>query len=163
MSERGKAAERAWLRAQVADYRRVRDKYAELAEKLEAILRTEVAELAPLAIVQARPKSIASFAEKAIRKRSKYEDPVREFTDLCGARVIARTRSEVNALSEFVKERFEIDEANSVDTADRLDPSAFGYRSAHYIVSFKPGVRYRGVSAPRRLHGLRAEVQQNVA
>ncbi len=159
MSERAKAAERAWLRAQVADYRRVRDKYAEFAEKLEAILRAEVAGLAPLAIVQARPKSIASFAEKAIRKRSEYEDPVREFTDLCGARVIARTRSEVNALSKFVKERFEIDEANSVDTADRLDPSAFGYRSAHYIVSFKPGVRYRGVSVPRRLHGLRAEVQ----
>jgi len=94
----------------------------------------------PLAIVQARAKDIASFAEKCQRKRSKYKDPVNQFTDLCGGRIIVHTAEQVKAVSAFIKEHFEIDQENSIDVSQRLKPTEFGYRSVHYIVSFKEGV-----------------------
>jgi ppGpp synthetase/RelA/SpoT-type nucleotidyltranferase len=159
MTERGDAAERrGWLGVQVREYKRLHPRYVRYAALLEQVLLGATERLAPLAIVQTRPKSVASFAEKALRKQHKYADPVHEFTDLCGARVIARTRSEVEALNAFVKERFEIDWENSIDASERLAPSEFGYRSAHYIVSLGPGSDV-GLHVPEPLLGLKAEVQ----
>ncbi len=149
----------AWLGAQVRRYKRLHPRYVRYAALLDAVLRDATQRLAPLAIVQTRPKSVASFAEKALRKQRKYPDPVHEFTDLCGARVIARTRSEVDALSDFVKARFEIDWENSIDTRERLAPSEFGYRSAHYIVSIPADGADLGVPVPKSLLGLKAELQ----
>ncbi len=114
--------------------------------------------LAPLAIVQTREKAIASFAEKALRKMHKYSDPVNQLTDLCGARVITRTRSEVDAYCEFIKSHFEIDWDNSLDTSQRLKPSEFGYRSIHYIIKFRRNVDY-GIEIPEEVFCLKAEVQ----
>jgi ppGpp synthetase/RelA/SpoT-type nucleotidyltranferase len=164
--------ERDWLRAQVAAYRRLFPRYERYARLLEAVLRNEAASIAPLAIVQSRPKAVASFAEKALRQRATAPDPVRDFTDLCGARVICRTRREVEAFCHFVEERFEIDaEHGAIKTrADgdrrilgesvgrRLGPSEFGYRSIHYIVSLAEGVDL-GVPVPSSVYGLWAEVQ----
>lgn len=159
MPDHAHAAERRrWLAAQVRQYKRLYPRYTRYAALLEEVLLSATQRLAPLAIVQTRPKSVASFAEKALRKRRKYADPVHELTDLCGARVIARTRSEVEALSAFVKERFEIDWENSVDASERLAPAEFGYRSAHYIVSIGPGTDL-GLTVPESLLGLKAEVQ----
>ncbi len=126
----------AWLRAQVASYRSVYPHFQRYAEVLQAILQKAGADLAPLAIIQSRPKSIASFAEKTWRKRGKYADPIHQLTDLCGTRVICRTRSEVEAMSGFIKDTLNIDWANSLDCSQRLAPTEFGYRSVHYIVSF---------------------------
>ncbi len=122
------------------------------------MLRRAADRIAPLAIVQARPKSIASFAEKALRKRATRPDPVHMFTDLCGARIIGRTRSEVDALGRFVVDHFDIDWENSLDASERLRPSEFGYRSVHYIVSLRADVDY-GVEIPGDLLGLKAELQ----
>ncbi|MGZ4395626.1 MAG: RyR domain-containing protein [Gaiellaceae bacterium] len=152
------AERREWLARQVKEYTRLHPRYERYAALLEQVLLDATQRLAPLAIVQTRPKSIASFAEKALRKRDKHPDPVHELTDLCGARVIARTRHEVEALAAFVEQRFEIDRENSVDAAERLAPSEFGYRSAHYIVSIAPGAEL-GVPVPRSVLGLKAEVQ----
>ena len=159
MPDRTHAAERRkWLAAQVAQYTRLYPRYKRYAALLEEVMLSATQRIAPLAIVQTRPKSIASFAEKALRKRDKYIDPVNEFTDLCGARVIARTRSEVEALSSFVKERFEIDWENSVDAGERLAPSEFGYRSVHYIISFGSATA-SGLPIPESVLGLKAELQ----
>jgi ppGpp synthetase/RelA/SpoT-type nucleotidyltranferase len=151
-------ADREWLAAQVARYKRLYPRYSRYAALLQRILRAAADELAPLAIVQARPKSIASFAEKARRKRHKYHDPANQLTDLCGARVIARTRTEVEALSTFIKEHFDVDADNSIDASERLKPTEFGYRSTHYVVSFAPGIDL-GLPIPASLHGLKAELQ----
>jgi len=149
---------RAWLEKQVAEYEKLHPHYKRYAELLGEVLRNAARELAPLAIVQTRPKSIASFAEKALRKCDKYDDPVHQLTDLCGGRVIARTRSEVEAFCRFIKSHFEIDKANSCDTSQRLKPSEFGYRSIHYIVAFQAGGDYR-LPIPETVLGLWAEVQ----
>lgn len=127
-----------------------------MAEVLEQVLRVMAARLAPLAIIQVRAKTIPSFAEKALRKG--YPDPVDRFTDLCGARVITRTRGEVEAVARWIEEHFEIDRENSVDASARLQPTEFGYRSTHSIVSFRPDLEV-GVDVPRTVLGLKAEIQ----
>jgi ppGpp synthetase/RelA/SpoT-type nucleotidyltranferase len=152
------ADERAWLANQVAEYEKVHARYKSFAVVLAQVLVAAARELAPLAIVQARAKAIASFAEKALRKRDKYTDPVHQFTDLCGGRVIARTRSEVEEFCRFIEAHFEIDWENSCDASQRLKPSEFGYRSIHYIVSFRPG-GISDLTIPKEVLGLRAEVQ----
>jgi ppGpp synthetase/RelA/SpoT-type nucleotidyltranferase len=149
---------RAWMADQVGRYAAAYPSYRRYAEVLGVVLRRAADSLAPLAIIQTRPKSIASFAEKAVRKRAKRPDPVSQFTDLCGGRIIGRTRSEVDALSRFVVDHFAIDWENSVDTSQRLRPTEFGYRSVHYIVSLRPDVDY-GVRIPGAVRGLKAEVQ----
>ena len=149
--------DREWLRDQVARYRHAFPRYRSYARFLSECLGRAAAEIAPLAIVQTRPKAVASFADKALRKRGQYADPVSQFTDLCGGRVIVRTRSEVASFSEFVKARFLVDWENSVDHVHRLQPTEFGYRSAHYIVAIDS--RDQAVRVPPNIRGLKAEVQ----
>jgi ppGpp synthetase/RelA/SpoT-type nucleotidyltranferase len=151
-------ADRDWLADQVERYAALYPNYQEYARVLGEILRGGARQLAPLAIVQTRPKSIASFAEKALRKRGAYKDPVTAFTDLCGGRLIARTRSEVDHLGGFIVGHFEIDTENSVDASDRLKTAEFGYRSVHYIVSLRSDLDY-GVPIPDGIRGLKAEIQ----
>lgn len=150
--------DRAWLAGQVARFQAQVPRYEVYAEVLDAVLRRAVGRLAPLAIVQVRRKSLASFAEKCLRKRAKRPDPAAQFTDLCGARVIARTRSEVDAVCRWVVANLEVDWEDSLDAGERLRPSEFGYRSVHYIVSLRPDVDY-GVPVPPEALGLRAEIQ----
>jgi ppGpp synthetase/RelA/SpoT-type nucleotidyltranferase len=149
---------RAWVANQVGAYAAAYPSYQRYADVLGVVLRRAADRLAPLAIVQTRPKSIASFAEKAVRKKATRLDPVNQFTDLCGGRIIGRTRSEVDVLSRFVVDHFAIDWENSVDASQRLRPTEFGYRSVHYIVSLRPDVDY-GVDIPDDVRGLKAEVQ----
>jgi len=111
--------------------------------------------------VQARPKSIASFAEKILRK-NKYSDPINQITDLCGARVITHIPEEVEGIGKFIKNSFEVDFNNSVDVNQRLKPTEFGYRSVHYIVQFKEGIfpnKDIPIKIPKELFGLKAEIQ----
>jgi ppGpp synthetase/RelA/SpoT-type nucleotidyltranferase len=159
MTDHAKADElRDWVADQVGQYAVLAPRYERYAEVLEQVLHRAASEIAPLAIVQARHKSISSFAEKCLRKRAGHPDPVNQFTDLCGGRVIARTRSEVDALCQFVVSHFDIDWENSLNASDRLRPSEFGYRSVHYIVSFRAGADY-GVPIPDEVLGLKAEIQ----
>jgi len=133
-------ADLAWARAQLALYEDRYPSYELFASVLKDVLDRAAAKLAPLAIVQARPKSIASFGEKIWRKRDKYRQPVNRMTDLCGVRVITHTAAQVRAVSRFIEEHFEIDWENTVDVSQRLAPTEFGYRSVHYIVKFRRGV-----------------------
>lgn len=128
----------AWLEAQVAEYTRLLPAYERLATRLDRTLRETAGRLAPVAIVQTRAKSIASFAEKSLRKRDKYVMPAHQLTDLCGARVIVRTLDELRRTSTEVEATFDVDWENSLDVARRLPSSQFGYRSVHYVVSLRP-------------------------
>lgn len=159
-----------WLQKQVEEYERLFPSFQRYAELLQDVLQAAAGRYAPLAIVQTRPKGIASFARKALLKRHKYRCPAHQFTDLCGGRVIARTRSEVLALSDFAERTFEIDWDNSLDAQQRLHPSEFGYRSIHYIISLKSDAADLGPEIPENLYGfdcrdcdmwhpLKAEVQ----
>jgi ppGpp synthetase/RelA/SpoT-type nucleotidyltranferase len=129
-----------WFATQTDAYARLQQDFREFAGTLRAILQAAAGSLGISAIVQARAKTMASFAEKIQRKKDKYVDPVHQLTDLCGARVITDSLEETGRLCRFVREHFDIDEANSLDVLDRLPPDAFGYRSVHFVVSLRPGV-----------------------
>lgn len=147
-----------WLATQIEAYQRMVPLYTLYADALKHALEVAVAKLCPGAIVEARPKSIASFAGKALRKRAKYADPLAGFTDLCGARVIAPSRAEVAAVSAWIEEQFEISRHDSDDASTRLGPISFGYGSMHYVVSLRPDAAM-GVEIPDEVYGLKAEIQ----
>jgi len=131
-----------WAHQQIEAYRQVYPHYAKMALTLQQVLEKAARKAAPLAIIQTRPKTIPSFAEKAIRKKKvgRYSDPLLRMTDLCGGRVITQTVAEVRAVCDFIDKHFVIDAENSVDVSQRLKPSEFGYRSVHYIIQFKRGI-----------------------
>ena len=147
-------------RAQIEQYRRKQPRYKELAETLIRVLQKATGQLGIYAIVQARAKAVASVAEKIQRPGKDYVDPMREMTDLCGARVIAHTLSEVAAVCRFIEEHFQIYWKDSGDKLEDLAAMEFGYLSQHYIVSFRPGV-FPTDEVPESLLGeqLQAEIQ----
>jgi ppGpp synthetase/RelA/SpoT-type nucleotidyltranferase len=162
MAEGKSNSNQKWAKNQVAQYNEMYPFYSLYAEKLSEILSKAVKQYAPDSIVQTRPKSVSSFAEKIWRKKDESNDPINQFTDLCGGRIIVHTQQEVQAISDFIEENFEIDWENSVDVSQRLQPTEFGYRSIHYIVLFKPDVfpmKGFDVNIPDELFDLKAEIQ----
>lgn len=147
-------------RAQVEGYRQIQPSYEALARGLIAVLERATADLGLHCIVQARAKTITSFAEKILRPGKHYTDPLRELTDLCGARVIAHTLGGVAAVCRFVEDHFAISWPDSGDKLESLAASEFGYLSRHYVVAFKPGV-FPADIVPADLgeQGLKAEIQ----
>lgn len=150
---------RVWHKKQVEQYAKESPIYKAYADALSEILKRACKAYAPLAIVEARAKSLSSFAEKAMRKAHKHDDPVHQLTDLCGTRVITQTQSEVERICTFIRENFRIDEANSEDKLKELGPTQFGYLSTHYIVQMKEVGTVLGVTIPREIGERKAEIQ----
>ncbi len=161
-----------WVHRHVGRFSEVQPVFRLYAQTLQQVLAETCRKLAPLAIVQTRPKAIPSFAEKIVRKQGLYKDPLIDMTDLCGGRVIVHTADQVRAVCEFIEEQFHIDWANSDDVGQRLRATEFGYRSVHYIVTFKragrlhkdipvdvPDALLKGLDPANREQGLKAEIQ----
>lgn len=147
-----------WHKKQVKEFHKVQPVFQTYAKVLEDILKEAGDLYAPLCIVQARAKTIPSFAEKAIRKAHKYKKPVEQITDLCGARIITHFQFQADRICEFIKQNFEIDEANSIDVRSRLRISEFGYLSVHYIVTPKVD-QILGIPIPDEIKDKKAEIQ----
>jgi ppGpp synthetase/RelA/SpoT-type nucleotidyltranferase len=158
-----------WADKQVEAYSLRYDSYKNYSKVLEDVLQQIVDQIAPQSIVQTRPKEIASFANKIWRKREQFKNPVNQFTDLCGGRIIANNRRQVEKLSDYIIDNFEVDWENSIGIEDRLRPSEFGYRSIHYVVSFKKddNALEKGIfpntevttKIPQEYYPLKAEIQ----
>jgi len=127
--------ERYWHRQQVMAYQMEWPHYRKYADALERVLKKACAFSIPEAVVQARPKSVSSFAEKCVRKSDKYSDPVHQLTDLCGGRVIVQTLEQVKAVKLFIEHNFKILERD--DKGLLLTDDKFGYRDMHYLVRLK--------------------------
>lgn len=141
----------------IKQFSKERSVFETFALVLNDILTAAVKIHAPNSIVQSRAKNVSSYAEKIIRK-NKYNDPLTEITDLCGARVITHTQDQVNKICNFIRENFLIDEANSVDVKERLRIQEFGYRSVHFIVS-PVKEEILGVNIPQIIRNRKAEIQ----
>jgi ppGpp synthetase/RelA/SpoT-type nucleotidyltranferase len=159
-----------WVALHVPRFTAARPGFEAYEKFLEAVLKEACRKLAPLAIVNARAKSIASFAEKILRKRKLYTDPkdphppdpLVRMTDLCGGRVIAQTAEQVEQVCRFIEAAFTIDWDNSEDVSQRLKPTEFGYRSVHYIVIPDAArLKTAGMTTPipPEIAGLKAEIQ----
>lgn len=159
-----------WVALHAPRFKDARPGFEAYEKFLEAALKEACRKLAPLAIVNARAKSIASFAEKILRKRKLYTDPrdahppdpLVRMTDLCGGRVITQTAEQVERVCRFIEAAFTIDWDNSEDVSQRLKPTEFGYRSVHYIVIPNADkLKAAGITTlvPPEIAGLKAEIQ----
>ena len=128
------AIDKVWHKNQMNKFIDIRPVYKDYADMISELLSVAAKKHSPLSIIQTRPKTVASFAEKAVRKAHKYKDPTNQLTDLCGGRIIAHTQEEVEKICSFIRKNFIIDEANSLDVKTRLKDAEFGYRSVHYVV-----------------------------
>ena len=147
-----------WHKTQVQAFKDERLNYVKYADTLEDVLEKACRLDAPMALVSSRAKTVESFAEKILRKYDKYKNPVKQITDLCGARVVTHTQAEADRLCEFVEKHFEIDEGNSLDTRSRLRTTEFGYRAVHYVVQmFRPSIL--GIETPVEIGPRKAEIQ----
>ena len=88
-------------------------------------------------IVQARVKTISSFAGKILRQTN-FTNPIEEFTDICAARIILPTLIEVKKVSKLIEANFIIDTDITRDKTEILDVSEFGYISTHFSIKLKP-------------------------
>lgn len=129
------------LARQIAAYESELPNYKTYAAALRHVLEDTCRRAFPEATVQAREKSVTSFAEKAVRKFDKYPEAARDFNDLCGARIIVQTLDQVRAVRQFLEASFKILEADEKGLS--LGEDKFGYRDMHYIVQLpaKPGVK----------------------
>ena len=131
---------------QIEEYTKVHSDYEAYAKVLKRVFEAACRITLPEALVQSRAKTVSSFAEKVVRKFPKYTDAVRQFTDLCGARVIVQTSEQVMAVRSFIEDNFVIVESD--DKGLLLSTDKFGYRDMHYIVQLKADRRTAlGISA----------------
>ena len=148
-------------KAQIGAYGKELEYYVTYADVLKRILENACAVAVPEAFVQARAKTVSSFAEKCARKyEEKYRDPVNQFNDLCGGRVIVQTLVQVQAVCQFIETNFEILEKD--DKVLQLSEDKFGYRDMHYIIRLLPEILPKfGISKLEQdqIGNRRAEIQ----
>lgn len=103
--------------------------------------------------IGARTKQWDSAKEKLVRKE--YANPFSDMEDWCGVRIICYYPSDVEKIAEVLRNEFDV--LSEENTAERLGPQEFGYRSTHLIVRMKPD--WLHVPAHRGLKDCKAEVQ----
>jgi ppGpp synthetase/RelA/SpoT-type nucleotidyltranferase len=146
-----------------AVYRERRGLYLEFARCIKSLLDEALRGSDVKAqSVDARAKTIDSFARKAglphpmDPTRPKYEDPLRDITDMAGVRVITFLPAGVEQVGAAVEAQFEIVEQE--DKFDRLSlEQRFGYASVHYLVRLKDN--RTSLLEYRRFAGLIGEIQ----
>jgi len=99
----------SWVNSQVAEFSDTRVRYKALSKFVTKILMSHVGEFAQHAMVASRVKTIASFTEKSIRQSGQISDPIRQLTDLCGARIIVHTSDQLDPVCKFLEKTFRID------------------------------------------------------
>ena len=124
----GKRWTQKWHQDQITSFKAQRTAYEVYALLLNKVLERVCRRHTQYGRAEARAKSVTSFAEKAIRKFDKYDDPIHMFTDLCGGRTVTFTQTEADRVCTFVRANFIVDEDNSEDVRKRLKPDQFGYR-----------------------------------
>lgn len=80
-----------------------------------------------------RAKSVESASAKV--KEKGYGRPKSQLTDVIGVRVITAYALAVDLVINRLRDRYLVDEKNSVDKRVKLGMDTFGYRSVHLIIS----------------------------
>ena len=103
----------------IEEYKIRKRDFEEMAVLMEKILKKAIYELKLMGFATARAKTVESFSNKIIQK-DKYRDPLKDMTDLCGARIVVHFKSQVDKVCKFITDNFKIDEANSLDQKSKL-------------------------------------------
>ncbi|HCA17223.1 MAG TPA: hypothetical protein DEO64_08835 [Alcaligenes faecalis] len=139
-------------------YREKRPIYESLSQRLRHLLHDIVKENGiELHAIEARAKTLDSFAEKTNRPGKAYTNPLEEIVDLCGLRVILYYQEDVDRLSDILREEFNVDHLRSVDKRDELRSDQFGYISVHLVCQLQEN--RAALPEWRAYRGLHAEIQ----
>ncbi len=155
----------AFVEKKVNEYTSQLSAYKAYADFLAVVLKKAAKRMMPYCIVESRPKTIASFAEKVVRKQWKFQNiPGYDITDRCGARVVTQTAQEKAMLCEYIVKNLLLDPENSLDLKSQLGEREFGYLAVHYVVQIPDGIKeLEGVPVPPRVlkgsKGFKAEIQ----
>ena len=129
----------------IADFEKSAELYDRLGRQAEEAVKQIIADNGFFIMdVSRRTKSLESLTNKLKRKSGKYHE-LSDVTDLCGIRIVCYFADTVDALADKLRERFDIDEANSIDKRKMWEANQFGYLSLHYVCSFRPGEDMSGV------------------
>jgi putative GTP pyrophosphokinase len=116
--------------------------YQRLCEEVEYILDKKIKYSGiKIGSLTSRAKTLESFCEKIQRK--KYDDPMREITDLSGVRIVFLYSSDRIRLEQLIESEFHVIE--KVDKFAQQKVEQFGYGALHYIIKLKEqhaGARY---------------------
>jgi putative GTP pyrophosphokinase len=119
-----------------------RSNYEKLAEEVAYILESKVSKARiEYAAVTCRAKTLASFCEKVVRK--KYQDPLKEVTDLAGVRIVYLYASDLSHIESVIEGEFRILE--KVAKVEEEGTDRFGYGALHYLITLgkkASGARY---------------------
>jgi ppGpp synthetase/RelA/SpoT-type nucleotidyltranferase len=85
--------------------------------------------------VTSRVKSEGALAHKLSRPDRTYAD-LWDVTDVIGLRVTTYFEDAIDAVAKIIERHLPVDFAHSVDKRQQREPSAFGYRSLHYVCDF---------------------------
>ena len=146
------------LNRAVEEYRETRPVYDSFTIKLRELIE-ELLDANELEVenVEFRTKSVERFSEKIRREDKSYDDSLSQVTDLCGLRIITYYLEDVDKVGDIIRKEFVVDDENSLDKSEAMDPDRFGYLSLHYVVSLSKGrarlTEWKPVSA------LKAEIQ----
>lgn len=154
MSKQQKLRPEEWGEA----YQREHPTFVGYTAALELLL-PQLLDKAGIAYVQidGRTKGVSNFVSKLRRKQEKYDEPLREVTDLSGVRIVLYYLDDVERVGELIESQFEVDAANSGDKAASMDPDRFGYLSVHHIV--RPSATRRSLPEWTAFADLQAEIQ----
>lgn len=105
--------------------------YKMLTEKIRDIIKEVLdSEKINYSNIECREKSIESF-------RNKLEGDIKfkpqDMQDLAGIRIICYVNSDVNKITQTIKNLFNIDKIRSVDKSTVLGTDKVGYRSVHFV------------------------------
>jgi putative GTP pyrophosphokinase len=103
-----------------------------------------------------RVKTKPSLRRKVTEKGANYQS-LDDIHDLLGLRVITYFRDDVDRVADLIRAEFTVDDANSVDKRDALDPDRFGYLSLHLVCTL--GMSRAALREHRRFTGLKFEIQ----
>lgn len=141
-----------WLKSYRASY--------PLYKEAAALATDEIREALsgfPIAIhsISGRAKKPDSATEKVRRKA--YGRPNKQMTDVIGVRVITSYAQGVEDVVRRLRDKYTVDDKNSVDKRKDLTIREVGYRSVHLVLSF--GKISQTSEAAKLLSGLNIEVQ----
>ncbi len=105
--------------------------------------------------VSSRVKEKESLSKK-IDKKDKYTK-LNEVTDIVGIRIITHYSDDVDKVATLLEKEFDIDDENSIDKREMLDPDRFGYLSLHYVSELN-GQRLK-LAEYKQFKGIKFEIQ----
>lgn len=121
-----------------AEFSRIRPLYLRFTSRLEGLIKELLeAKAVQYHLIESRTKSETSFRDKATRASKNYSQPLQEIDDISGVRIITFYQDHADAVGALIESEFVV--MSSDRSAASSDPSAFGYRSAHYVVGLHTG------------------------